>query len=298
MTQPATPTQNGAFDEEALAEAYENGLTAEKAGDRATAIEAFRAALAIDPEDRCGASVRLAALGAAEAPDGAPPAYVATLFDQHAELFDAILVEQLGYDAPLQARDAVLAREASGRPTRFERMLDLGCGTGLCAEAFRDRVAHATGLDLSEEMVAVADEKDVYDALFVGDALAFLLAAEEIVAPDPTSWDLVTATDVLPYLGELAPFFAAVAARLKPDGLFVFSSESLPEPAFEGRRYMVGAKHRFAHPESVLREASRAAGLTIERLDPIIVRYDEGAPIEGFLGLATRDSHAAARERA
>ena len=52
-----------------------------------------------------GASVRLAAMGRAPAPDAAPPAYVATLFDQNAASFDDMLVDQLiemGYPEALR----------------------------------------------------------------------------------------------------------------------------------------------------------------------------------------------------
>src|SRR6056297_779952 len=80
--------------------------------------------LALDPEDRGGVAIRLAALGLAPDPETVPPAYVATLFDQTAERFDDILVEQLGYAVPLMLRDLL---ERHGVP-RAGRLLDLGCG--------------------------------------------------------------------------------------------------------------------------------------------------------------------------
>ena len=42
------------------------GETAGKLGDRAGAVAAFERALALDPQDRCGAALHLARLGAAE----------------------------------------------------------------------------------------------------------------------------------------------------------------------------------------------------------------------------------------
>ena len=84
-----------------LAEAYNRGLALEKAGDIAGAEAAYREALALDPADHGGVSIRLAAMGRAEAPDRAPDAYVATLFDQNAANFDDMLVEQLGYAVPM-----------------------------------------------------------------------------------------------------------------------------------------------------------------------------------------------------
>lgn len=47
-------------------------------------------------------------MGRGAVPLKAPDAYVSTLFDQHAEMFDTILVDQLGYDVPLQLREMLL----------------------------------------------------------------------------------------------------------------------------------------------------------------------------------------------
>jgi 2-polyprenyl-6-hydroxyphenyl methylase/3-demethylubiquinone-9 3-methyltransferase len=270
-----------AIDEDALAEAYERGLAAEKAGDIAAAVAAFEAVLRIDPHDRGGASVRLAALGRGPVPDKAPEAYVATLFDQHAEVFDGMLVDQLGYHTPMELRERLRERGFAGAA----RLLDLGCGTGLSGESLRDMVGHATGVDLSEGMLAVADEKEVYDDLYVGDAEGFLLAAAEEGA-EP--WDLIVATDVLPYIGETGPLFAAAAACLAPGGCLAFSTETLPAEAFAGRGYTVGPKQRFAHAEPYLRETLAAAGLAVEEMLTIVVRHDEGLPIPGQLVFARK----------
>ncbi len=97
-----------AFDQEALAEAYNRALALEKAGDFDAAAKAYEDVLRIDPDDHGGAAVRLASMGRGAVPLKAPDAYVSTLFDQHAEMFDTILVDQLGYDVPLQLREMLL----------------------------------------------------------------------------------------------------------------------------------------------------------------------------------------------
>jgi 2-polyprenyl-6-hydroxyphenyl methylase/3-demethylubiquinone-9 3-methyltransferase len=270
-----------AIDEAALAEAYERGLACEKAGDLAGAVAAFRRVLAIDPEDRGGAAVRLAALGEGPVPETAPPAYVALLFDQHAEAFDEMLVDQLGYHTPMELRERLRERGFAG----CARLLDLGCGTGLTGQSLRDMAEHLTGVDLSEGMLAVADEKGVYDDLYVGDAEGFLMASAE---EEGAVWDLIVATDVLPYVGALEGLFAAAAACLAPGGGLAVSTETLPEAAFEGRGYRVGPKQRFAHAEGYLRTTLTDAGLTVEEILPITVRHDEGAPIPGHLVFARK----------
>ncbi len=201
------------LDQEALAEAYNRALALEKAGDFDAAAKAYEEVLQIAPDDHGGAAVRLASMGRGAVPLKAPDAYVATLFDQHAEMFDTILVDQLGYDVPLQLREMLLEMDDA---FNAERMLDLGCGTGLSADALDDMAAHKTGVDISENMIEVAYEKGDYDALFVGEAVRFLESTEE------ENWDLIVATDVLPYMGELERFLPVWRNISTPAGISVF----------------------------------------------------------------------------
>jgi predicted TPR repeat methyltransferase len=194
------------IDEEALAEAYNRALALEKAGDVEAAVAAYQEVLAIDPEDHGGAAVRIAALGRSEAPPKAPDAYVETLFDQHAESFEDILVEQLGYAVPVLVRQRLQELNLG----RFKRMLDLGCGTGLTGGTLRDMVDDITGIDISENMVEIAHEKDLYETLYVAEVEDFL---ED---NDDEPFDLITATDVLPYLGALEPLFFGAAENMVP----------------------------------------------------------------------------------
>src|ERR1700730_7778078 len=112
------------------------GEVREQLGDRAGAILAFRTAELTDPGDRNGAGLRLMRLGAADI-GGMRPTYVKALFDQYAPRFDAALMDDLGYCAPaLLLAEVVAARAAAGKPVKFSRAIDLGCGTGLAARAF------------------------------------------------------------------------------------------------------------------------------------------------------------------
>lgn len=262
------------IDEEALAEAYNRALALEKAGDIDAAVKAYEEVLAIDPEDHGGASVRIAALGRGEAPPKAPDAYVETLFDQHAEAFEDILVEQLGYAVPVMVRQRLQALELGP----FKRMLDLGCGTGLTGGSLRDMVEDMTGIDISENMVELAHEKDLYETLYVAEVEDFL---ED---NDDEAFDLVTATDVLPYLGALEPLFFGAAENMVEGGLFVFSSETLP--ASDGRPYIVGPHQRYLHAEAYIRERLAATGFEIVEISDINVRMQDGEPSPGHLVIA------------
>ncbi|MEO1197705.1 MAG: methyltransferase [Pseudomonadota bacterium] len=268
-----------------LAETYAAALDLEKSGDHHAAARLYAQVLDLDPEDRTGAAVRLAAMGMADAPDKAPDAYVALLFDQTAERFDDILVDQLGYSVPLIVRDWLM----KVAPGPYARMLDLGCGTGLSGEALADLTTHRTGVDLSENMLAEADDKGCYDDLYIGEAAAFLAAAGN---GDPShqtaseTWDLIVATDLLPYIGELDDLFSGIARHMAPSGVFAFSNETQDDDVLAGRDFMVGGHHRFAHSERYVRARLRAHGMTVQVLAEIVVRYEQGQPVPGHLVLA------------
>jgi predicted TPR repeat methyltransferase len=266
------------IDEEALAEAYNRALSLEKAGDFDAAVKAYEDVLAIDPEDHGGAAVRIASMGRGEAPPKASDAYVETLFDQQAAGFEDILVEQLGYAVPVMVRQRLQALELGP----FKRMLDLGCGTGLTGGALRDMVEDITGIDLSENMVELAHEKDVYETLYVAELEDFL---ED---NDDEPFDLVTATDVLPYLGALEPLFFGAAENMVPGGILVFSSESVP--AGEKRPFMVGPHQRFLHSQDYFRQRLTDTGFEIVEVGDINVRMQEGEPSPGHLVIARRKS--------
>ncbi|MDH0114690.1 class I SAM-dependent methyltransferase [Agrobacterium pusense] len=269
-------TKNQKIDEEALAEAYNRALALEKAGDVDAAVKAYEEVLAIDPDDHGGAAVRIAAMGRGEQPSKAPDAYVETLFDQHAEAFEDILVEQLGYAVPMMVRQRLQTLNLGP----FKRLLDLGCGTGLTGEALRDMADDITGIDISENMVEIAHEKDLYETLYVAEVEDFL---ED---NDDEPFDIITATDVLPYLGALEPLFFGAAENLNAGGLLIFSSETLPEEIMAGRPYMVGPHQRFAHAETYVRERLAATGFEVVEVTDINVRMQDGNPTPGHLVIA------------
>lgn len=268
---------------EELAAAYNLGLELQKSGDLAGAEQAFREALALDPQDTGGVSIRLAAIGAEAAPEKMPDAYVATLFDQHADVFDEILVDELGYCVPLLLRDLIQRLDCGP----FSRLLDLGCGTGLTGMALADCTSHRTGVDLSERIIELAYDREVYDDLYVGEAVEFLQEFEDEEEARP-SWDLIAATDVFPYLGAVEPFLSAAADRLEEKGYLAFSTETLPDDVMNGRSYMVGPGNRFAQAEGYIRASLSNAGFTTLAMEPITVRLEEGVPVPGRLVLAQR----------
>jgi predicted TPR repeat methyltransferase len=251
------------------------GEVREALGDRDGARTAFEKAQRADPEDRHGAALHLARLGAADPGTRELHSYVRTLFDQYAPRFDRAL-EDLGYRAPALLRDAVVT-EAGGR--RFGTMLDLGCGTGLAGAAFRPHVDRLVGVDLSSKMIEEARRKGVYDMLTVGDIAQFL--SQQYAAN--ANADLVIAADVFAYIGDVGAICGAAARVLAPDGRFGFTVET-----HTGEGAIVGAKMRYQHAPEFLREAIADAGMVIRRLDAVSTRNENRVPVPGLLVIAGR----------
>lgn len=270
---------NSKIDEDALAEAYNRALALEKSGDLDAAAKAYAEVLSLDPADHGGAAVRLASIGKGETPNKAPDAYVETLFDQHAGAFEDILVDALGYCVPLLIRQQLQTLELGP----FENMLDLGCGTGLTGGALRDVVTgEITGLDLSENMVEIAYEKELYENLYVAECVDYLNENDE------SPFDIVTAADVLPYIGGLDPLFSGVAANLTPGGIFAFSSETRDASFTGSKGYKVGPSQRFVHSEDYVRESLIKHGFELLSITDINVRMENGNPSPGHLVFARR----------
>ena len=254
-----------------------------KAGDTDGAIAAFRAARDADPDDRHGASLQLALLGAG---DGAmAEAYVRALFDQYAGDFDRALREGLNYRAPALLRAAIEAAcKDCGRPMRFGTMLDLGCGTGLAGAAFRAHADWLIGVDLSPGMIAQARAKGLYDRLVVDDLVQFL-AAE---AAAQVQHHLVIAADVFAYFSDLTPVATAVARVLAPGGLFAFTTETDTE-ADCGTGARLGATLRYAHSAEHVRVALADEGLQLLALTSESTRTERGIAVPGLLAVARRE---------
>ncbi|MGE0563780.1 MAG: methyltransferase [Pseudolabrys sp.] len=248
-------------------------------GDRLGAEQAFRRTLALDSQDRRGARLQLMRISAEPAGE-MPAAYVRALFDGYASTFDRTLVDRLDYCGPGLLFHAVAS---SGRPMRFTNALDLGCGTGLAAGAFRAHCDRLVGVDLSPGMIAKAQVKGFYDRLVVGDVSAFL--CEE--AATGARYDLVIAADVFVYMRELAPVLAAIADVMSERALLAFSVET-PVGNDADDAVILRETLRYAHGRAHVIAALAAAGLVTVGLETAALRIEKGEPVSGLVVVAQR----------
>ncbi|MBN8875675.1 MAG: bifunctional 2-polyprenyl-6-hydroxyphenol methylase/3-demethylubiquinol 3-O-methyltransferase UbiG [Rhodospirillales bacterium] len=113
------------------------------------------------------------------------------------------------------------------------RLLDVGCGAGLAAEALAKRGYDVLGLDAAGEAIAAA-EAHAAGAQAGGEALALRYRsglAEELVA-EGARFSVITALEVIEHVPDQAGFLRVLASLLEPDGLLFLSTLNRTRRAF------------------------------------------------------------------
>jgi predicted TPR repeat methyltransferase len=244
--------------------------------------------------------------------------------------------------AHLLSTESVPTADGGAVAPRWRRGVDLGCGSGLCGRLFRSFFAAEgasllapapaspgasagnagppvaarssplgeddgafIGVDLSPKMAAIAMAGGGYSETRVQDVHAALEAER------PSSLDCVLSADTFIYVGVLRPCFELAASRLRPGGVFAFSTEVLsfdggataairvgggdggdgddgedasgaaPDPGFA-----LVASGRFAHTAEYVEALLLSVGLSLRVRRSIVIRHEQRAPIPGIAWLA------------
>lgn len=111
-----------------------------------------------------------------------------------------------------------------------KRVLDVGCGGGILAEALAREGALVTGVDPSEKSLTVAREHAAQSGL----TIAYRAGSAEDLASMGLGqgFDLVFAVDVLEHVDDLDRAMTAIAAVLAPGGGFGFLTHNRSIAAF------------------------------------------------------------------
>lgn len=201
--------------------------------------------------------------------------YVRTVFDTFADTFDVHL-QRLQYRAPELVVEALRAAGAG----EGLRVLDAGCGTGLCAPLLRPFAALLEGVDLSPKMLERARASGRYDALHEGELTAFMLGRAG-------HYDAIGCADTLCYFGGLDQAAQAAFRALRPGGLFAFSVEALAE-SDSAERYRLTHTGRYAHTERYAREALANAGFEPAAVRAAWLRMEAGREVGGYVVVARK----------
>ena len=106
-------------------------------------------------------------------------------------------------------------------PISARKVLDVGCGGGILAEAMAQRGGKVKGIDLSERALKVAALHQLESKVSVDYEK---IPAEELAAREPGQYDIVTCMELLEHVPDPASTVAACAALARPGGHLFFST--------------------------------------------------------------------------
>jgi 2-polyprenyl-6-hydroxyphenyl methylase/3-demethylubiquinone-9 3-methyltransferase len=186
---------------------------------------------------------------------------------------------------------------AQHAPLAGARVLDVGCGGGILAEAMARRGAHVTGIDLSEKALQVAQ-------LHLHESKLDIRYEKAAVEDFAGEFDVVTCMELLEHVPEPASMVAACARLVRPGGQVFFSTINRNPKAYLfaviGAEYVLGLLPRGTHDymrfikPSELSRWARAAALRIDEIigmtyNPVTRHYRLGADCDvNYLVRASR----------
>ena len=173
-----------------------------------------------------------------------------------------------------------------------KRMVDVGCGGGILTEGLAKLGADALGIDLSEELIDIADLHGLESGV---NARYHKISAEALAEQQPESFDHVTCMEMLEHVPDPGSIISACATLVKPGGMVFFSTLNRKPKAY--LLAILAAEHilhmlpkgthdykTFIKP-SELSQSARAAGLELQGMigieyNPLNKRFSTGKDID------------------
>ena len=157
-----------------------------------------------------------------------------------------------------------------------QRVVDVGCGGGILTEGLAKAGAHALGIDLSHDLIDVAELHSLETGIT---AQYQVISVENLASEQANSFDVVTCMEMLEHVPNPQSVIAACANLVKPQGWVFFSTLNRHPKAYV--LAIVFAEHllqmlpkgthefkTFIKP-SELCQAARAAGLHLHAMTGI-----------------------------
>ncbi|MCK5354215.1 MAG: bifunctional 2-polyprenyl-6-hydroxyphenol methylase/3-demethylubiquinol 3-O-methyltransferase UbiG [Methyloprofundus sp.] len=154
-----------------------------------------------------------------------------------------------------------------------QRLVDVGCGGGILTEGLAKKGANMLGIDLSEDLIDIADLHGLESGI---NASYKKISAEALAEAEPESFDHVVCMEMLEHVPEPGSVIAACAQMVKPGGYVFFSTLNRKPKAY--LLAIVAAEHilkmlpagthdykTFIKP-SELSQSARNAGLELQAM--------------------------------
>lgn len=173
-----------------------------------------------------------------------------------------------------------------------KRIIDVGCGGGILSEGLAKLGADVTGIDLSEDLIDIADLHGLESNIAV---TYQKISAEEMAEQQAEQFDVVTCMEMLEHVPDPAAIIRACAAMVKPDGWVFFSTLNRQPKAYllaiVAAEYLLKMLPKGTHDfktfikPSELSQSARAAGLELQGMigieyNPISKRFSLGKDID------------------
>ena len=228
----------------------------------------YQQAIVLDPGS--SDAKHLVAALSGETTETAPRSYVKKLFDDYATSFEISLVDQLGYQAPKSVAQIIR------KDSKFDSLgsiVDLGCGTGLFGLEINQSCKYIEGVDISQNMLIQAAQKNIYNNLVQQDLIEYLLNTD-------LKFDYFVALDVFIYIGDLANLFRLIKSRNKIGGKLAFSTEDS-----DGDGYFLEVSGRYSHSKKYIDSLCEKFGYTVLHFERQSLRKQKNEYIMGGLYL-------------
>ena len=229
------------------------------------AIKAYNKVLTINPSH--GSAKHLVSALTGKTHSTAPKEFVENLFDEYAGKFEVSLIKNLEYKTPKLIKDILINSNSN---ESLGSVLDLGCGTGLFGLEIKSHCSKLEGIDLSNKMLGIARDKNVYDNLTHSDIVEYLSSSTTL------NFDYFVALDVFIYVGSLVEIFSLIKSRNKKPGRLVFSTEHT-----EVRGYTILKTGRYAHSKHYIDSLCKKFDYQISNFATTDLRKEQGKFLKG-----------------
>lgn len=205
----------------------------------------------------------LAAFGGKK--DSQAAAYAKELFDAFAPTYETTMQK-------LQSKAVSTVVEMLGDKS-YKTVLDLACGTGLFATAFKGHYNSIVGVDISEEMLKKAAETKLYKKLINEPVETFL-------ASNKQKFELIVAIEMIGYLDNPSVLFQGVRNHLTKNGHFALTVETAE------KHNELSASGRYLYTADYIEKQLQSNGLKILSRQSIDLRKEDTGSAKGEIILA------------
>jgi|GEM_PF-2478104 len=209
-------------------------------------------------------------------PHHTPSSFVKNLFNQYAPYYDQHLKQTLNFQVPQLIINLLETNNILGENNAINT-LDIGCGSGLIGDLFAaNKDINLVGIDISDKMLELTKAKGRYKELIQADV--------QSLEPIDQHFQLIIASDIIPYLGDLNNFFNFCNKQLDHGGHLCFSYESL-NPDLDVK-FQLEKTLRFKHAHEYIAEMLTNNNFKLVTIENAILRTNHKEPIYGEIILA------------